>query len=265
MKKALLATVSVLSAALLAGCGGGGGDEAVVVTQGASAEGVYGGTLTNKAGSTAIRMLILENGQFWALYGDEVGGAFEVDGLYQGTGTSSNLGGVATFISPSTSAKDFTSGGAAAVALSSNYNTTAKTINGTVTAGTTVNFSGGPITGGTYNYNTAAVLATVDGVWTVTGLAGETYTLTVDSNNNTFDAVPTLVGGCNFSGTIVPRASGKNVFTVSLLTGVGCLPPGTTSTGIALAYPLTGGDTQLVLGVVNAGRTSSAVVFGTRP
>ena len=74
------------------------------------------------------------------------------------------------------------------------------------------------------------------GTWTVTGLAAETYTLTVNGANGAFTAVPT-VAGCSSSGTLTPRSSGKDVFNVSLTTGgAPCLVQNETSTGIALAY-----------------------------
>lgn len=269
MKKALLTTVSVLSAALLAGCGGGGGDEAVVVTPATTAEGVYGGTFTKPAStSDGFRMLVLDGGQFWMLYGEEDPAGFIVEGLIQGNGTSSTVAGVSTFTSPSTSARDFGDTPIANAVLSSNYTVSggSKSISGTVTTSGTINFSSAAFTGsGTYNYNDAALLTTVAGNWTVTGLAAETYTLAVNGTDGTFTATP-AVAGCSFTGTLTPRSSGKNVFNVSLTTGgAPCVVQNELSTGVALAYSLGGGVTQLVLGVVNAGRTGSAVVFGTKP
>lgn len=275
MKKTALLTVSILGAALLAGCGGGGGDDASTGTPLASPEGVYGGTF-DKAGSTEYRMVVLEGNAssrpFWMVYGDDdpVQG-FIAKGLVQGNGATTSFANVTTFTSVSSSTKDFGESPAADAVLSSNFTVGggSKTISGTVTVtgvNPAINFASAAFTGSsTYNYNTAALLATVAGTWTVTGLAAETYTLTVNGANGAFTAVPT-VAGCSSSGTLTPRSSGKNVFNVSLTTGgAPCLVQNETSTGIALAYDVGGGVTQLVLGVVNAGRTGSAVLFGTKP
>ncbi len=52
-------------------------------------------------------------------------------------------------------------------------------------------------------------------------LLGETISLNV-GNNGSFSAAGST--GCNFSGTLTPRASGKNVFDVALTFG-GALEP----------------------------------------
>jgi len=273
MKKTALLTVSILGAALLAGCGGGGGDDASTGTPLASPEGVYGGTF-DKAGSTEYRMVVLEGNAssrpFWMVYGDDdpVQG-FIAKGLVQGNGATTSFANVTTFTSVSSSTKDFGESPAADAVLSSNFTVGggSKTISGTVTVtgvNPAINFASAAFTGSsTYNYNTAALLATVADTWTVTGLASETYTLVIDPDG-TFDATPNVLPGCEFSGALTPRSSGKNVFNVTLVNGAGCTSAGT-STGIALAYDVGGGVTQLVLGVVNAGRTGSAVLFGTKP
>jgi hypothetical protein len=74
------------------GGGGGGGDSATSgppTGSGAKAEGAYAGTLTGSA-STGFQMLVLENDEYWALYGTSVGGTFGVAGFLQGNGVSSN-------------------------------------------------------------------------------------------------------------------------------------------------------------------------------
>ena len=91
--------VALAFTAALAACGGGGDDEAATSGSGATAEGVYGGTLTGS--SNAFQLLVLENGEFWALYGIPSASTFGVTGFLQGAGTSSN----GTFTAAST--KDF--------------------------------------------------------------------------------------------------------------------------------------------------------------
>lgn len=249
---------SLLTCAILAGCGGGGSSSPPPPpTPGPSAEGVYGGTLTGSR-STAFQLLVLENGDFWSLYGTQTGSVFSIAGFVQGTGTSTN----GSFTS--SNGKDFGVFPAVAGTLSATYDATAKTISGNVTGtGTnTVTFSGGPIAGSLYNYNAAASLTTVAGSWSTTSLTGEGVALTVAASG-AFTALSSL--GCSFTGTFTPRASGKNVFDVSIVFGAApCGLPGQSASGIALAYPLTNGKTQLLAAATDSTRSRGAVVFGTR-
>jgi hypothetical protein len=254
--KSLNLSIALASSMLVAACGGGGGDSAATPAPSTSAEGVYGGALSGST-SSAFNLLVLENGEFWSLYGVQTSTVFGVAGFAQGTGTSTN----SSF--SSSNAKDFGFAPALAGSLTATYNAIAKTITGTVTAGTgTVGFSGGPIAGSLYNYDTAASLTTIAGAWTTTSITGETVAINVAANG-----AYTAAGssGCTFSGTVTPRASGKNVFNVSLTFGAApCALSGQSGTGIAIAYPLTGGLTQLLIAATDSTRTYGAGVFGTR-
>lgn len=246
------------SALTLAACGGGGGDSGSAVIPASAAEGVYGGTMSGTANS-AFQMLVLENGEFWTMYGSSTATAFGVTGFVQGSGTTNATNSTIA----SGDAKDFGFSPAIAGTVSATYNATAKTIAGTFasTAGTAT-FSGGPIAGSLYNYSTPASLTTVSGLWSTTALTGEGITLNIAANG-------TLTGtgttGCNFSGTATPRSSGKNVFNIALTFGASpCSLPGQTASGIAVSYPLTNGKTQLLVSVIDGTRTRGAAVFGTR-
>lgn len=221
----LLLCSAVAAAAGLVACGGGGGGSSDSSQSGQSAEGVYGGTLSGSA-SSAFQLLILENGEFWAMYGTQTATVFGVAGFIQGSGNSSS----GSFMSANT--KDFGFAPAVAASTNASYNATAKTISGTLTsAGGAVTFSGGPIAGSLYNYNAAASLSAVSGAWTVTSLAGESITLNIQPAG-AFTATSSL--GCNFSGTVAPRASGKNVFSVAMTFGAApCALAGQSATGIA--------------------------------
>jgi hypothetical protein len=246
-------------ATALAGCGGGGGggggDSGIPGGSGPSAEGVYGGTLTGST-SSAFQMLVLENGEYWALYGTSTPSTFFVAGFVQGSGTSNN----GTFTS--SNAKDFGFAPAVSGSVSATYTAT-PTITGTVSSNQgNVGFSGGAIAGSLYDYDAAARLSTVAGSWTLTELTGEGVAMTIAANGS-FTAVSTE--GCNFSGTVAPRASGKNVFNVSLTFGAApCSLPGTAASGIAVAYPLANGQTQLLVAVTEGTRTYGTAAFGTR-
>jgi hypothetical protein len=241
---------AMVTAAMLAGCGG---DDAV--DPGPTAEGVYGGTLTNSA-SNAFNMLVLENGEYWSMYGMGTAGAFSVAGFVQGTGTSNN----GSF--SSSTAKDFGEAPAVAGTVSATYDATAKTIAGTVTsAAGSVTFSGGPIPGSLYVYNMPASLATISGLWSMTDLNGDAVTVTISSTG----ALAATNLACSFTGTVAPRATGKNVFNVALRFGPApCDLAGQEATGIAVAYPLANGRTQLIVAVVDGSRTSGAAAVGVR-
>jgi len=242
-------------------CGGGGGDAGNPAPlppppPSASAEGVYGGTSTGGP-NPAFRLLILETGQYWSLYGSEVAGGLAVAGLLQGNGTSNN----GSFTS--SNALDFGLPTPVAGTVSANYNPVAGTVGGTVTsAGGVVSFNGGPTPGSTYNYMTAAQLSSVTGEWSVRGLSGESIALTI-ATNGSFTAASAL--GCNFTGSVAPRASGKNVFDVAFNFGPApCILANQPASGIALAYPLDANRTQLIVAGTNAARTFGTAAFGTR-
>ena len=229
---------------------------AATVAPDITVEGVYSGVLTGSKSSDFVS-LILENGEYWSLYGINSATNFRIAGILQGTATSSK--GQFT----SSDIKDFGSIPALAGTASASYDTKTNTVSGTTKIGATnVGFNGGPIAGSPYNYNTAASLATVTGLWATTILTGEGMTLNVAASG-TFSAHSTL--GCNLSGTIQPRASGKNVFNVSATTGpTPCLLPNQTGTGVALTYQLVSGKQQLLIMMVDSSRNYGSAVFGTR-
>lgn len=245
---------AVLIGSALQGCGGGGGDAAPAVSS--PAEGIYSGTLSAST-NTDFEMLILENGDFWTMYGVNSGSVFRVAGFVQGGSTAS--GGSLT----STNSKDFGFAPAVAGTISASYNPAAKTITGTASAGPqSVSFSGGPIPGSLYNYDTPATLAMLQGTWSLASLTGEGIALNVNASG-AYTALSTQ--GCSFSGSITPRSSGKNVFNVSMSFGPApCALAGQSASGIAVAYPITGGLTQLLVAAVDSSRTYGAAAFGTR-
>ena len=99
-------SVVLAVAALLAGCGGGGGDSGSTVVVQSNLEGLYAGSLT-PGGDSNLRILVLETGETWGLYGSEAGGVLLAKGLIQGNGSSQN----GTFVTANL--KEFGTGGAA--------------------------------------------------------------------------------------------------------------------------------------------------------
>jgi hypothetical protein len=259
MKRAFLpAFVSVL----LAACGGGGGSDGDSngaqpsnLTMDAAAEGVYGGTLGGSTGSD-FQMLALEDGSIWAMYGVQSSTSFSVYGFIQGNG---NFGG-GKF--SSSNIKDFGLSPALAGTASGTY-TAARTISGSVTTSkTTATLTGGPIPGSTYDYSSPASITTVSGTWSVNLTTGETASITI---SNTGALGGKSSGGCSFSGTVAPRASGKNVFDMTFKFGAApCSLPNQTATGIAVSYLLANGKRQLIALTVDSTRTYGGGAFGNR-
>lgn len=231
--------------------GGGGGPPPPATT----AEGAYEGTLTG-SGSNAFRLLVLESGEFWALFGTQTSSALLVAGFGQGTGVSSN----GTFTS--TDFKDFSDMPATAGRVDASYNASSHSMSGTVSSSAgSVGFAGGAIASSLYDYDTAADIATIVGSWVLTDLDGEALSLSIASSG----ALTATSAGCVITGTAMPRPSGRNVFNLSLtFGGAPCDLPGQSATGIAVAYPLASGGTQLVVAAVDSTRSYGAAAIGTR-
>lgn len=245
----------------LLACGGDGASSSpttTTTTSFGSPEGVYAGT-TSSTTSPNFQMLVLENNDVWTLYGTQSSSQFLVRGFIQAIGNASG-GNYA-----STVANDFSASGVVGNgAVSATYNNTAGTISGaaSITGSGSVSFSGGPISSSTYNYNTAALISSIQGAWSLSAITGESLSINIASTGS-FTALSGL--GCNFSGTISPRSSGKNVFNVAMTFGSSpCALPGQSATGIALSYPVTGGRNQLLIAGFNTTRTAGTAAFGIR-
>lgn len=273
MKRVAALAVSFVALAGVASCGGGG-DDVIGSPSGPSAEGYYAGTLRVTAfpatvgnpqlpnTSTAFQMLVLENGQFWTIYGTPNGSSLDVEGFAQGTGTSNGSlfigNSVRSFANPPPAL-------ATNAAISASYNASAKSFSGTITdATTTSTITSAALVAPAYDYSAAAALTSLTGApWTVRGPANDQYTLTVQ-NDGTFAAAPSPGPGCAFSGSFTPRDSGKNVFNVTITNGAApCLDVGLISNGIAFVSPA-GAQVQLTLATLSADRQKGAVVSGLR-
>lgn len=258
-------------AATLAACGGGGGGSAPTgSTAGTAAsvgaaQGIYSGSFSSAAFPNGkFDNLVLDDDSYYVLYGnrDSTTGALIVYGLIQGNGTALSNG---TFSSPNL--KDFLNTGQVSDgSLTATYQSGAS-FNGTVTEnGQSVGFSAvAPVAGSTsYNYNAAAVLSTITGSWSGTDLSGGGRTFSVSTTGALSGTTST---GCPYSGSIVPRASGKNVFdvVVTIATSSACgTNLGITGSGIAVTGLLPNGSRQLLIANKSADRTKGTVVFATR-
>lgn len=242
---------------MVSACGGSGNGLASPATTVDRPEGIYGGTLSGSA-SPDFRMLVLENGEVWSLYGTEAAPGYTVGGLVQGNLTVSGT----TFFA--SDMRDYGAAPATSGTAAGTFNKTVGTITGNVVAGgVTVSFSGAPIAGSLYDYDTPASLASFTGGWTLNTLDGDTVALNVDGAGG---ITATTALGCNFSGTATPRASGKNVFDISVTFGAApCVLAGQNASGIALAYPIAGGaQTQLLVALQNSTRLAGQAAYGVR-
>lgn len=245
------------SLALLAACGGGGDGPAPTPPTPKpriGAEGVWQGTLSD---GRHFSTLVLEDGSFATLYGPLVKGVFLLEGLLQGPSTAQ--GGAFN----STDARDFQPFSAPVQATVNATYTPGDKIQGAVTErGAITGFAGdsGDKDTSRYDYNAPATLAAIEGVWTLTTLDGAPVAATVKDG-----ALQATSNGCNLSGTILPRASGRNVYDVALTFGPApCQLAGQQMRGNAIVGKPTSNQQQITVMTTNADRSAAVTAFGTR-
>lgn len=265
MTKNYAALAGLTTSMLLAACGGGGGDSGdttpvstAPVTSPAptpvttSAEGVYQGTATN--GLTQFS-LVLETGDLYVLYGKTVNSVFGVSGFLRGSGKSSSGAFTASDV------REYAPGNTGITyALNGTY-VAGSSLNGTLTGGaTSTTFTGAALTNTNYSYTTPAKLADVAGAWTLYDLAGAKVSLSVAADGK-FTGTS---GSCAVTGTLAPRASGKNVFDFTLVFGAApCALPGQSASGAALYFTI-GAQHQLIAAGTDASRANGTAIIGVR-
>ena len=257
MKLTLVMAACVLPLTLSA-CGGGGGGggsvspPAPAAVMGA-AQGIYVG---NTADGRELYTIALENDQFYAMYGHTVGNAFLVSGFVQGDGASNN--GVFN----STNGVDSSSLNTRTAATVNATYAVGANLNGTIVEPTgSVGFTSAPIAAGLLNYDSAARLSDIAGHWNVTSLRGFASSFDITATG-TFTGTSS---GCSLSGTFTPRASGKNVFDMTMSFGPApCLIPNGTIKGMAIDYVVTSGQRQLIVAGIDTARINTAAFFGAR-
>jgi hypothetical protein len=251
-KKSAFSTLAILLLAL-EGCGGGSGGGSASAPPPASAEGAYFGTISD---GRQHYSLVLENGQIYTLYGSTSNNIFAVNGFVQGDGSSNNGSFSAADVKIAAANGSVTAG-----SLSASY-VAGSSFNGSLTAGANVvTFTGAPIGSSIYNYNAAPNLGAITGSWNLTSLRGYLTTLNIAASG-TFTATSS---GCQFSGTIKPRSSGKNVLDVSATFGASpCILAGASLSGIAISYALPNGPQELAIALIDQTRTKTSAFFGVR-
>ncbi|SDC84676.1 hypothetical protein SAMN05216345_104140 [Cupriavidus sp. YR651] len=261
MKSAFALRVTAMALPLfLAACGGGGDDSGKGSLTPTSppvppttAEGFYNGTTSTGYDLFAA---VLENGELYALYAR--GGVLY--GVMQGSGTSSS----GTF--KSTNVLDINLSTLTRTPATATATYVAKaSLNGSVVEGAqTINFNS------TYDssYATPASLSTIAGVYsaqTATGTSAATASnLTITSGGLLTGNTPVGATSCSYSGTIVPRASGKNVYDVKVtFQGGACVLGTQTTTGIAIRAT-SGTVTRLYAVGLLPDRSDGFIALGTK-
>lgn len=235
--------MTVTALAFLAACGGGSDtDTSTKPIETSTAEGFWTGTAST--GNT-VQLVVLENGETWGIYSRS--------GVLKGAlyGNTSSASGAL-----SGSGLDFGATGLASGSYSGTY-TTKSTI--------TVKTSDGGTFKGSYSsaYEQPASLSTLAGTY-----VGYVATKSASGSDSvTISSTGAIQAGsastCLSSGTAKPRASGKNVFDVSIkFTGPTCLlGNGTTVTGIAYYDTAT---RQVMTLALNSAKSDGLLFLGTK-
>lgn len=269
MKPGKLCAIAILSGLLLAGCGGDDDDDNPTFNPDRSlAQGVYDGTITYQDGGVATfnqLTIVLETGGFFIIYGETINNVFFVDGTLNGTGQIL------------LNTNEFQSFDLNDYFFDRDTNGLGAVFNGTLVA----NFSSGNFFNGTanqtdsfvefagtvpaitvYNYNVAANPASIAGNWTMRDLLGSSLNLSVDTAGN-FTGI--YASGCSLSGTLTPRASGKNVFDMTISFGpTPCTQPSRTFSGVAIDYAPSMLARALVMSGTTTDRAEGTALYGTR-
>jgi hypothetical protein len=217
-------------------------------------EGVYAGaTSTNHE----LRMLALENGSLWGIYGRTVDEAFHVHGVVHANGTY-NRGSFAAV-----DARDYALTGAVTSGTVSASYTAAGAFNGSMTtADEALAFTSNRLATSKYDYARPARLADIAGAWTGHTLHGAGTAVTISSGG----VVAGNSDSCDFTGTVVPRATGRNVYDVAITfaNSAWCAFPGGSAAGIAISYPVSPSMRKLLVAVQHSGRTLGTAFVARR-
>jgi hypothetical protein len=190
---------------------------------------------------------VLENAETWGFY-------------YSGPTTAGVLYGTSTG-----SGSTFNATGTDFNFYTRTYSTGSLT--GTVVPGSSIS-SRSTTTGGTISliydpsYNTPASLSAVAGNYTGWGVTKSTASSAVTFAISSSGAISAAGVNCVVSGTVTPRASGKNVYNVSTtFTGSGCAIGSLTTTGVAVLTS-SGGFNRLIMMTLNGAKTDGYILNG---
>lgn len=240
-------SIVVTLAFVVAACGGGSGSAPPPPPPASPAQGFWVGSTSSGYGLLGA---VLENGEYWFMY--HANGYLY--GVVQGTGSAAN-GNFA-----SSDGLDFYLGGTVTpVAVAGSYRERAS-LQGVVTP----QAGGPPVTfSAAYDasYDTPATAAAVSGTWRGRLASGETYSINVAADGSLTGAGSS---GCAFTGSIVPRPSGKAVYNVTVRFNGGVCLLGTQTIGGIAAIAGAGASAVLYAAALNGARNAGFVVIATR-
>ena len=258
-----LAALALTMSFALAGCGGGSGAEDDLDSL---FRGFSSGDADNPAGmwigkipgnlSPDLQVVVQEDGTYWAMYGKIVDNALTVDAFLPGTFVG-HMGQLRSF-----DLRDFHRDG-----IYYTGNMRATHLSGASIVGSaygdkaSINFSLAPST--TFNTNTPALAANIEGAWTM--FLFDSHFLTTAVNITANGALTGTSGTCTITGTVVHSASGKNRYDVTTTYGAGCVQANMTTSGIAIWQRLPNSSSaQLIMTTINPTRTFGTVLSGIR-
>lgn len=232
-----------LAVSVLSACGGGGGASSSASTQ--SAEGLWQGTTSDGFNITAA---VLENGEIWALASSSSGvvgfinGASIVSGAsITGSETSYNL------LSHTPPASQSFTG-----TINTKSTLSLTTSNGSFNSAYISRYDQTPVPVATLAGTYSGWLASVSGSYSPSSV------VTISAAG----AISSPGAPCSATGSITPRASGKNVYNVTIgFTGASCSAASMTLTGVA-AYDNAAGT--LVVLALNGTKTDGLVYSATK-
>ena len=241
MKNVIKLTLAASAVALLlTACGGGGGGGTASVDP----QGIWTGPAST---GYTVNAVVLDTGETWGFYtsGSTIYGALYGSAAVNGSSISIN-GTDFNFLNNSSSAGN---------------------LSGTVVAKTSMSLSGSGVTVPlTYQstYDTAATASGPIGTWSFIGRSGA-YSLIPGSI--TIDGSGRFVlnqTNCVTTGSIVPRAGGKNVYNVNLsAVGIGCAAGQSTLSGVAFLNTAVTPN-QFYSLALNSSKSDGLIVIGTK-
>ena len=246
----------LLAALALSACGGGsdsghghGGGQASTP----KLEGAYQGVTNHQL---AIRSLTLENGDSWILYGPQVNGALVASGMAVAT-QERNDGSTYT-----ARIRDYYHDGQVFDGSLSGSYVAGQSFRGTISSnGLTTPFTANAVKPSEYDYQAPASLSRIAGSWSGATLAGHTGQITID----TAGALQGSLQACSVTGQVKARASGKNVFDVTMNFGPApCTQPGQQLKGIAVNDAAASGGSQLIVMATTAAGTAGTAFLASR-
>ncbi|MEI6469573.1 MAG: hypothetical protein WCO72_08875 [Betaproteobacteria bacterium] len=217
-----------------------------------SAEGLWTGTTSN---GFQVNLLVLENNEYWTTVGQVSGNNFLISAFDSG-------GFIINGANASTYFKEYFPNYSSLLGYGTGTVVTNSLISGTTYTGSNpaVKVIFTPLPNSNYNYNKQADINEVVGNWSGSFLNGYASNVAI----STTGAIYGTILNCTFTGTLKARASGKNVFDLSIINGAGCGVVGLVQNGIGISYITNTGKRQFIATGVDSTKTIGDMFFAQR-